>query len=51
VISNSFWGSDDGDPKGPDSQLVLQLAKEGHVMVFAAGKRRPGRPTPSARPP
>lgn len=41
VISNS-WGSDDGDPKGPDSQLVLQLAKEGHVLVFAAGNAGPG---------
>lgn len=36
VISNS-WGSDDGDPNSPDSQLVRKLAQEGHIMVFAAG--------------
>jgi hypothetical protein len=36
VISNS-WGSDDGDPKSPDSVLVEKLASEGHIMVFAAG--------------
>ncbi|HAH06982.1 MAG TPA: hypothetical protein DCM05_10740, partial [Elusimicrobia bacterium] len=36
VISNS-WGSDEGDPESPDSQLVLKLAEEGHIMVFAAG--------------
>lgn len=36
VISNS-WGSDDGDPTSPDSQLVRKLAEEGHIMVFAAG--------------
>ncbi len=41
VISNS-WGSDDGDPQSPDSQLVLKLAQEGHVMVFAAGNAGPG---------
>lgn len=36
VMSNS-WGSDDGDPTSPDSQLVRKLAEEGHIMVFAAG--------------
>ncbi|MFA6002627.1 MAG: S8 family serine peptidase [Elusimicrobiota bacterium] len=36
VISNS-WGSDAGDPNGPDSLLVKKLAEEGHIMVFAAG--------------
>ncbi len=36
IISNS-WGSDDGDPDGPDSQLVKKLAEEGRIMVFAAG--------------
>ncbi|MDD5629437.1 MAG: S8 family serine peptidase, partial [Elusimicrobia bacterium] len=36
VISNS-WGDDQGDPEGPDSQLVRKLAMEGHVMVFAGG--------------
>jgi len=41
VISNS-WGSDDGDPESPDSKLVLQLAQEGHIMVFAAGNAGPG---------
>ncbi len=41
VISNS-WGSDDGDPDSPDSQLVRKLAEEGHVMVFAAGNAGPG---------
>lgn len=41
VISNS-WGSDEGDPKSPDSELVRKLAEEGHVMVFAAGNAGPG---------
>jgi hypothetical protein len=41
VISNS-WGSDDGDPKAPDSLLVAKLAEEGHVLVFAAGNAGPG---------
>lgn len=36
TMSNS-WGSDDGDPTSPDSQLVRKLAEEGHIMVFAAG--------------
>jgi Zn-dependent protease len=36
TMSNS-WGSDDGDPNSPDSQLVRKLAEEGHIMVFAAG--------------
>ncbi|MDX6770957.1 MAG: S8 family serine peptidase, partial [Elusimicrobiota bacterium] len=36
VMSNS-WGSNDGDPNSPDSQLVRKLAEEGHIMVFAAG--------------
>jgi hypothetical protein len=40
IISNS-WGSDDGDPQSPDSQLVRKLAAEGHVMVFAAGNSGP----------
>ena len=40
VISNS-WGDDEGDPNGPDSQMVLKLAKEGHVLVFAAGNAGP----------
>lgn len=44
VISNS-WGSDDGDPTGPDSQLVLKLAQEGHIMVFAAGNSGSGADT------
>ncbi|MDD5301844.1 MAG: S8 family serine peptidase [Elusimicrobia bacterium] len=41
VISNS-WGDDEGDPKGPDAQLVLKLAQEGHIMVFAAGNAGKG---------
>ena len=41
VISNS-WGSDEGDPKSPDSELVRKLAEEGHVMVFAAGNAGSG---------
>ncbi len=44
VISNS-WGSDDGDPNGPDSQLVLKLAQQGHIMVFAAGNAGPRKNT------
>jgi subtilisin family serine protease len=40
IISNS-WGSDQGDPQSPDSQLVRKLAAEGHVMVFAAGNSGP----------
>jgi len=40
VISNS-WGSDDGDPNSPDSELVRKLAEEGHIMVFAAGNAGP----------
>jgi len=36
IISNS-WGSDEGDPKAPDSLLVRKLAEEGRIMVFAAG--------------
>src|SRR5581483_5399639 len=40
VISNS-WGSDDGDPNGPDSALVRKLAERGHVLVFAAGNAGP----------
>ena len=47
VISNS-WGSDDGDPKGPDALLVEKLAQEGHVMVFAAGNAGPGANTVGA---
>ncbi len=41
VIANS-WGSDDGDPDSPDSQLVRKLAQEGHIMVFSAGNSGPG---------
>jgi hypothetical protein len=41
VISNS-WGDDQGDPEGPDAQLVRKLAQEGHIMVFAAGNSGPG---------
>jgi Zn-dependent protease len=41
VISNS-WGSDEGDPNAPDTQLVKKLAEEGHIMVFAAGNAGPG---------
>jgi hypothetical protein len=41
VMSNS-WGSDDGDPTSPDSQLVRKLAEEGHIMIFAAGNAGPG---------
>lgn len=40
VISNS-WGSDEGDPESPDSQMVRKLAEQGHVMVFAAGNAGP----------
>jgi Zn-dependent protease len=36
VISNS-WGSSNGDPNSPDSELVGKLAEKGHIMVFAAG--------------
>ncbi len=36
VVSNS-WGSNDGNPESPDSQLVKKMAEEGHIMVFAAG--------------
>jgi hypothetical protein len=41
VVSNS-WGDDQGDPQGPDAQLVRKLAQEGHIMVFAAGNSGPG---------
>jgi hypothetical protein len=41
VISNS-WGDEQGDPQGPDAQLVRKLAQEGHIMVFAAGNSGPG---------
>ncbi|MBI5246797.1 MAG: S8 family serine peptidase [Elusimicrobia bacterium] len=41
VISNS-WGDDEGDPNGPDAQLVKKLASEGHIMVFAAGNAGSG---------
>ncbi|MDP3541926.1 MAG: S8 family serine peptidase [Elusimicrobiota bacterium] len=44
VISNS-WGSDDGDPKSPDSLLVKKLAAEGRIMVFAAGNAGSGKNT------
>jgi Zn-dependent protease len=44
VISNS-WGDDEGDPTGPDAQLVLKLAQEGHIMVFAAGNAGSGKNT------
>ena len=44
VISNS-WGDDDGDPESPDSKLVLKLAQEGHIMVFAAGNAGSGKNT------
>jgi Zn-dependent protease len=47
VISNS-WGDDQGDPKGPDAQLVLKLAQEGHIMVFAAGNAGSGKNTVGA---
>lgn len=47
VISNS-WGSSDGDPESPDSQLVRKLAEEGHIMVFAAGNSGPNPDTISA---
>jgi hypothetical protein len=40
IVSNS-WGDDQGDPQGPDAQLVRKLAEEGHVMVFAAGNAGP----------
>ncbi len=41
IVSNS-WGDDQGDPQGPDAQLVRKLAQEGHIMVFAAGNAGPG---------
>ncbi len=44
VISNS-WGDDEGDPAGPDAQLVKKLAQEGHIMVFAAGNAGSGKNT------
>ncbi len=44
VISNS-WGDDQGDPNGPDAQLVKKLAQEGHIMVFAAGNAGSGKNT------
>ena len=44
VISNS-WGDDEGDPSGPDAQLVKKLASEGHIMVFAAGNAGSGKNT------
>ena len=44
VISNS-WGDDEGDPQGPDAQLVRKLAEEGHIMVFAAGNAGSGKNT------
>ncbi len=44
VISNS-WGDDEGDPNGPDAQLVKKLASEGHIMVFAAGNAGSGKNT------
>ncbi|MBI5241793.1 MAG: S8 family serine peptidase [Elusimicrobia bacterium] len=40
IVSNS-WGDDEGDPQGPDAQLVRKLAQEGHIMVFAAGNAGP----------
>ncbi|MCX5795661.1 MAG: S8 family serine peptidase [Elusimicrobia bacterium] len=40
IVSNS-WGDDQGDPQGPDAQLVRKLAQEGHIMVFAAGNAGP----------
>ena len=36
VVSNS-WGSNDGNPESPDSQMVKKIAEEGRIMVFAAG--------------
>jgi len=36
VMQNS-WGSNRGDPEAPESKLVLKLAEEGRIMVFAAG--------------
>ena len=47
VISNS-WGDDEGDPEGPDAQLVRKLAEEGHIMVFAAGNAGSGKNTVGA---
>ena len=44
VISNS-WGDDQGDPNGPDAQLVKKLAQEGRIMVFAAGNAGSGKNT------
>ncbi len=44
IISNS-WGDDEGDPTGPDAQLVKKLASEGHIMVFAAGNAGSGKNT------
>lgn len=40
IISNS-WGSNSGDIKSPDSELVRKLAEEGHIMVFARGNAGP----------
>lgn len=37
IIMSNSWGSDDGDPEGPDSKLVYEMAAEGRIMVFAAG--------------
>ncbi|MFA6316062.1 MAG: S8 family serine peptidase [Elusimicrobiota bacterium] len=45
IIMSNSWGSDDGDPNGPDSQLVRKLAQEGRIMVFAAGNSGPGKNT------
>ncbi|MBI5881683.1 MAG: S8 family serine peptidase [Elusimicrobia bacterium] len=45
IIMSNSWGSDDGDPNSPDSQLVRKLAEEGRIMVFAAGNSGPGKNT------
>ncbi|MBI4676820.1 MAG: S8 family serine peptidase [Elusimicrobia bacterium] len=45
IIMSNSWGSDEGDPDSPDSQLVRKLAEEGRVMVFAAGNSGPGKNT------
>ena len=42
IIMSNSWGSDEGDPASPDTQLVLKLAQEGRVMTFAAGNAGPG---------
>ena len=48
IITSNSWGDDQGDPEGPDSKLVYEMAKEGRIMVFAAGNAGSGANTVGA---